>query len=61
MTNKQAREEHTRKEQDRELDPDQSAYTEEKGQDTERIRALEAEITDIKKQVCYLFTQNPIE
>lgn len=56
----EAREEHIRKEQDRELDPDQSAYFEEREKDKERIRALEAEVVQLKEQVCDLILRECI-
>lgn len=48
----EAREEHMRKEQDMESNPDQSAYLEERERDKERIKALEAEVIELKQQVC---------
>jgi hypothetical protein len=48
---REAREEHMRKEQERELDPDTTLIMEEREQDKERIRKLEAEVSWLKRQV----------
>lgn len=47
-----AREEHVRKEQERELDPETSMIFEERQRDKQRIQSLEEEVAWLKRQVC---------